>query len=85
MSSETERNGTARRPVWNYTGQNLPIDLSTLEMMESCRNVMEDVRSELRSLNALLRCHNFLSIPPSLRKIARNTEKKVRVKKVTPA
>ena len=38
--------------------------------------VLMDIRDELRSLNQLLRCKNFLDMPNHLRKIARNTTKK---------
>lgn len=32
--------------------------------------------TELRTLNALFRCHNFLSIPGKIDRIARNTTKR---------
>lgn len=37
--------------------------------------VLMDIRDELRTIRGLLRCHNTLSIPDSLRRIARNTAK----------
>jgi hypothetical protein len=45
--------------------------------------VLIDIREELQTLNALLRCPNFLSIPARLETIARNTRKPR--KKVKPA
>lgn len=44
--------------------------------------ILMDIRDQLRTLNALLRCPNFLNIPTSLRQIERNTKRK---KKRTPA
>ena len=35
--------------------------------------VLMDIRRELKSLNRLLACDNFLSIPSTLRRIQRNT------------
>ena len=37
--------------------------------------VLMDVRDELKVLNGLLRCPNFLGIPASLTRISRNTAK----------
>ena len=37
--------------------------------------VLMDIRQELRDLNRLLRCPNFLSIPAKLETIGRNTRK----------
>lgn len=37
--------------------------------------VLMDIRDELQKLNALLGCHNFVSIPTVLRSIRRNTSK----------
>ena len=37
--------------------------------------LLQEIREELKTLNALLRCHNFTNIPTTLRKIARNTTK----------
>lgn len=42
--------------------------------------VLMDVRDELKLLNALLRCDNFLAIPRKLDDIRRNTAKKRRKK-----
>lgn len=86
MSGEiTHVNGLIKRPSWNYSTDGKTwrdVQIHHLEMLESCRNVMEDVLIQLRQLNVLLNCSNFLSIPRSLRKIARNTERKPRTKKV---
>ena len=40
--------------------------------------VLMDIRDELKSLNRLLHCANFIAIPRKLDQIARNTEKKKR-------
>lgn len=42
--------------------------------------VLMDIRDELKLLNALLRCDNFLQIPAKLDAIARNTKKRPRKK-----
>jgi len=39
-----------------------------------------DIRDELKQLNRLLRCPNFLAIPYTLNKIERNTRKPKRRK-----
>jgi hypothetical protein len=38
--------------------------------------VLMDIRDELQTLNRLLACPNFLGIPHTLTRIARNTTKK---------
>ena len=38
--------------------------------------VLMDIRRELKTLNALLTCPNFMKIPQSLSTIARNTTRK---------
>ncbi len=43
--------------------------------------VLMDIRDELKRLNSLLHCHNFVSIPQTLKGIRRNTTKKKRKKK----
>lgn len=43
--------------------------------------VLMDIRDELRTLNAVFRCHNALAIPQLLREIKKNTTKKPRRKK----
>jgi hypothetical protein len=40
--------------------------------------VLMDIRDELKELNGLLRCQNFLDIPHLLRTIKRNTMKRKR-------
>jgi hypothetical protein len=42
--------------------------------------VLMDIREELQKLNRLLNCGNFLGIPYSLNKIAKNTTRKRRAK-----
>ena len=42
--------------------------------------LLMDIRDELRTLNRLLACANFLSIPPTLHRIARNTTKRTKRK-----
>ena len=42
--------------------------------------VLMDIRQELRRLNSLLACPNFISIPNTLRQIRRNTTRKTRKK-----
>ena len=37
--------------------------------------VLMDIRDELKRLNGLLHCANFVGIPTDLRRIARNTAK----------
>lgn len=43
-------------------------------------SLLMDIRRELRQLNQLLRCPNFLDIPSKLDRIARNTAKPKRKK-----
>ncbi len=38
--------------------------------------VLMDIRDELKRLNYLLNCHNFVEFPRTLREIAKNTEKR---------
>lgn len=40
--------------------------------------VLMDIRQELRNLNRILGCSNFLAVPATLRQIARNTTKRKR-------
>jgi len=42
--------------------------------------ILMDIRDELKQLNRLLRCPNFLAIPYTLNKIERNTRKPKRRK-----
>ena len=46
------------------------------------RAILLDIRRELRTLNQLLHCPNFVGIPATLRGIAKNTEPRERAKKV---
>lgn len=86
MSSNVSHSlGIDHRPSWSYRGKGgqwQDYAQSQLEMMESCRNVMEDVRTELQRLNSLLHCANFVSIPHKLSNIVKNTTKRKYVKKV---
>jgi hypothetical protein len=42
--------------------------------------LLMDIRDELQKLNALLSCRNFVAIPSTLERIARNTVKRKRTK-----
>jgi len=44
--------------------------------------VLMDIRDELKALNAILSCPNFLGIPFTLRDISRNTRKPKRKPKL---
>jgi len=60
------------------TGDNNSYEAVTLE-------VLMDVRRELKRLNELLYCPNFVGIPQDLREIKRNTKKPAKRKpKVKP-
>jgi len=48
----------------------------TAESVE--RAILLDIREELRQLNRLLHCSNFIQIPRTLRAIERNTKKRAR-------
>lgn len=83
VSSKVEKNGKLHRPTWNYQGEGWKsYDQSLLMMMESCRNVLEDVVEQLETLNSLLNCPNFVGFPTTLRNIEANTRKPVRKPKV---
>ena len=43
--------------------------------------LLMDIRDELRAMNRILNCHNFLNIPHKLDKIVVNTRKKRRARK----
>jgi hypothetical protein len=43
--------------------------------------LLMDIRRELKILNRLLACPNFLGIPHTLKRIATNTEKKKRARR----
>jgi hypothetical protein len=55
------------------TGDDLTIERIGVE-------VLQDIREELRSLNALLHCPNFTGIPATLRSIARRLPARRRAK-----
>lgn len=42
--------------------------------------VLMDIRDEMKRLNEVLHCHNFLNMPSKLERIARNTSKPKRRK-----
>lgn len=84
MSGEVNWDDKKKRPSWNYSGtvgEWKGYDQAQLQMIESCRNILEDVLAELQKLNTLLNCRNFISIPRKLDKIVVNTTRKKRVKK----
>jgi hypothetical protein len=73
----TSRYGKEQRPEWDYQFREWPGgERATLEMMEACRNTMEEVRDELRKMNSILNCKNFISIPATLRGIRRDLKEK---------
>lgn len=75
MSKVTRPDGE-KRPTWRYpTAEMQSMACSQLEMLESCRNVMEEVRDQMKLLNQLLHCSNFMNIPDTLQQIRRNTRK----------
>ncbi len=43
-----------------------------------------DIRDELKQLNRLLHCHNFIEIPQILRQVEKNTRKKKNPKAAKP-
>lgn len=51
-------------------------DIGTWERVQIA--VLMDVRRELQTLNRLLACPNFISIPATLRQIQQNTEQNKR-------
>lgn len=75
MSSKVTRQNKDYRPSWNFSGDlgARGIAHDTLEMLESLRNVAEDIRTELQRLNQLLHCQSFQQIPARLRRISANT------------
>jgi len=73
MSTVMKNGKEGHRPAWNYADSRNQPQLQMLEMLESCRNVMEQIRGELQKLNALFGCSNFLAIPQRLAKIEENT------------
>lgn len=81
--SEVLQNGKRKRPAWDYRAgtweERSPVSIQ-LEMAESCRNVMEQIRDELKQLNSLLACPNFTGIPSTLKRISRNTAKTTKKK-----
>lgn len=75
MSAAVNRNGQQQRPSWRYPNskRSATDHLDVLEMVESLRNVCEDIRGELQKLNTLLHCSNFQRIPARLKRISANT------------
>ncbi len=76
MSTVNRKSG-ATRPAWVYSDKHNDREWSwmQLEMLESVRNVMEEVRAELKRINSTLQCSQFQAIPSTLRRISRNTAK----------
>jgi len=74
--------GKEHRPSWNYgTGTDwVDHDAMTRELMmlESLRNATEQVRDELRKLNQIFSCTNFLAMPQDIRKIRNRLTRKRR-------
>ena len=73
MSSNVTRGKRSIRPAWDYVDIDNAGQHSTLEMIESLRNVAEGIHAELIKLNALLHCPKFVGIPARLKRISRNT------------
>lgn len=73
MSSNVTRGGKAIRPTWDHRDSRRTLDAVQLEMLESLRNVCEDISAELQQLNRVFGCHNFQAIPRKLDRISRNT------------
>lgn len=74
MNSEVLRDGKKHRPSWNHnTKTGSSYESCQLEMLESIRNVCEDLRAELQTLNRVFACHNFQNIPARLKRISANT------------
>jgi hypothetical protein len=53
----------------NHDGKHYSMEAATL-------TVLLDLRDELKRLNTLLHCSNFVAMPAILRRISRNTAKK---------
>ena len=64
---------------WNLPDGSCKSDGSRTHMWESITAaLLMDLRDELKRLNHLLSCPNFVAIPATLRTIARNTTKRKR-------
>lgn len=59
---------------------NLPETLGSYDQVNAA--LLMDIRDELKTLNRLLRCPNFINIPSKLDAIRRNTAKPKRKKPV---
>lgn len=60
--------------AWNFnTVQGKPNTVTNCQ--EARLAVLMDIRDELKKLNGLLRCQNFIDIPHVLKDIRRNTHK----------
>ena len=67
---------------WNLTAGTKQRDgTNTVPTLTVQCALLMDLRDELKKLNALLCCHNFIEIPHTLKAIKRNTAKKRRIKK----
>lgn len=71
--------------IWKITEDGksaLSVEHSQLAVLQDIRDELKELNGEMRSLNNLLNCPNFLTMPRTLRAIQRNTSKKKR--KVAP-
>ena len=68
--------------TWIVTDDSTGARVGTWDQVQVA--LLMDLRDELKKLNALLHCHNFVAIPQKLDAIKRNTTKKKRPKKQTP-
>lgn len=68
MPKDRRRKDTDWQLPAREDGESLSVEAAQLA-------VLMDLRDELKRLNDLLRCENFLSIPRVLRRISRNTAK----------
>jgi hypothetical protein len=59
---------------WNlWRNNDAPISIETIQCI-----LLQEIRDELKRLNALLHCRNFTAIPSKLERIARNTKRPTR-------
>ncbi len=83
MSDVSRSDGRWRRPAWCYTRTPSEFpghESALLEMLESVRNAVEQVRDELRGIRA---CNSIAGALRDVRQIRRNTAKRKYVRKVT--
>ena len=63
-----------------FKDTNWNLSENSISYEEAKVSMLMDLRDELKELNSLLRCSNFLSIPTNLRLIAVNTTKNKRAR-----